>query len=100
MNEDAERRHIISLTDAAWLSGLETADIRWLEERGRFPRALRLHGRNNRVILSFVRAEVEQWVAQRLLEHRAGGDADAAPAVPQSHVSAMLAPLHQRLLSY
>jgi predicted DNA-binding transcriptional regulator AlpA len=65
-----EPHRVISLIEAAIMTGLEPADIKWLERQGRFPRALRLPGRQNRVVLTFLRDEVVAWLEQKITEHR------------------------------
>jgi predicted DNA-binding transcriptional regulator AlpA len=65
-----EPQRVISLIEAAIMTGLEPADIRWLERQGRFPRALRLPGKQDRVVLTFLREEVAAWLAQKISEHQ------------------------------
>jgi predicted DNA-binding transcriptional regulator AlpA len=65
-----EPQRVISLIEAAIMTGLEPADIRWLERQGRFPRALRLPGKQDRVVLTFLRDEVAAWLDQKINEHR------------------------------
>jgi predicted DNA-binding transcriptional regulator AlpA len=62
---------LMSVGGAAWLSGLEPADVRWLASRGLFPRPLQLRGKNNRLVLAFYRAEIEDWVQQKRRERDA-----------------------------
>jgi hypothetical protein len=61
---------LVSLVGAAVMTGLEPADIRWLEQQGLFPRALRLPGRQNRIVLTFLREEVAAWLEAKISEHR------------------------------
>jgi len=80
-----EPQRVINLIGAAVLTGLDPADIRWLEQEGRFPRALRLPGRKDRVVLTFLREEVVAWLEQKISEHRhilvgIGGAAASAPS--------------------
>src|SRR5262245_56148052 len=53
-----EPQKMLSLIEAAIMTGLEPGDIRWLERHGKFPRALRLPGRKDRIVLTFLCNEV------------------------------------------
>jgi predicted DNA-binding transcriptional regulator AlpA len=65
-----EPQRVVGLIQAAIMTGLEPSDIRWLERQGRFPRALRLPGKQDRIVLTFLRDEVVAWLDQKINEHR------------------------------
>jgi predicted DNA-binding transcriptional regulator AlpA len=77
---------LMPLPSAANLVGLNPDDVRWLVARGLFPRALQQLGKDRRPVLSFYRAEVEDWLLRKLRERDAGvPDVTGAP-VPQPDV--------------
>jgi hypothetical protein len=84
-------QQLLSINNAAWLVGLEPADIRWLHERALFPRALQMRGRRDEPLLLFYRKELEQWLAQRLCER----DADVFVAASDGMPMPMLIPVPQ-----
>ena len=72
---------LMSLILTACLTGLHPTDVRWLESRALFPRALRLRGKDNKIVLAFYKPEIETWIKQRLRERDAAlVEADGALA--------------------